>query len=160
MRRQRGPSIQAVVDGARNRAALGHAASLQAQPHMQLRPQRLGAGLPHCQPLIGGQVLGLALDAVDQRDALHRLQCHRALVDLDQLVELAPRVRQAARSRSVVLPEHALVAPELVAHQRARPAVQERGRVLGAPANAEVLLLCKKATPGCASKPPRAYAQT
>ncbi len=39
MRREWPLCIQAVGDGARNRAALGHTASLQPQPHVQILPQ-------------------------------------------------------------------------------------------------------------------------
>jgi hypothetical protein len=45
------PVVQAVVDGLGDRAAIGHALTLQAQPNMQFLAKRPGPDLPHGKAL-------------------------------------------------------------------------------------------------------------
>lgn len=55
--------------------------------------QRLGSTLPHGESCFDTQAPNLALDAVDSCDPLHRLECHRARVVLDdEFAELSARV--------------------------------------------------------------------
>ena len=61
---QRGPAVQAVVDGIGDGAAVGHAPALQLQPDMHFLPQGLGPGLPHVQSLLDRYAPGFSLDAV------------------------------------------------------------------------------------------------
>ena len=67
------------------------------EPGMQLVPERLGQLLASLRAgLLALMSRELALDPVDLGDAPERLRRHDAGVVLDQLVELPPRVGQAA----------------------------------------------------------------
>ena len=111
---------------------------------MQLLPHRPGNGLPTVQSCLSGLRGEFALDPVNLRDALQCLGGYCAVHTLaQQLVKLAPRVRQAGGGEVLVLSaDDAVVGLVFVAHQRATPAAalfpiaaEERNRVLSTSPN-------------------------
>ena len=87
---QRGPALEAVVDGLAGVAVLGDPGALLAQPGLQRddeRPAALGA---HVHALRRRQAVNLALDSEQRIDARNRLAGDRRLVDPGQIEELAP----------------------------------------------------------------------
>lgn len=131
VQRQRLPVVQAVVDGLADGAA-GHPLALQLQPGAQFLPQRAAHALAARVPFFGACARQQALDVVDPRPALQRLQRQRAATGAGtgagaargQLLELAPRMGCAAGGLPAAVHgriEHRAVARILVAHQRAAP---------------------------------------
>ena len=88
----------AVVDGAGDGAAVGHALALQTQPQMEFLAKRPGPGLPYGKALLLRQFPDFFLNPIQPGDALHGLGGDRTLVFFNQLVKFSPRVRHAAES--------------------------------------------------------------
>ena len=80
--RQRRPAVQAVVNGAGDGTAVGHALALQTQPQMEFLAKRPGPGLPRGQALLLRQFPHFLLDSVQPGDALHGLDPWAYLKDV------------------------------------------------------------------------------
>jgi hypothetical protein len=77
---ERGPTLEAVIDGLAGVAVLGHPGALLAQPILQFddeRPAALGA---HAHTLLWRQAVDLALDGKQRMDARNRLASNGALL--------------------------------------------------------------------------------
>lgn len=131
---ERVPAVQAVVERGGDAASIG-----QFHPGMQLDPQRLRVLLAMCQPGLHGHLSCLAFDMGDPRDVLYSLRCHGARAGLDQFVELATRVRQAAGLDAALAPEDDVIAPVIVTGECGRPLGQEVHRILRSPAGTKVV---------------------
>src|SRR5690606_28791203 len=107
--------------------------------------QRLGNGFglrsSYDPALLRCQVLGFALDLVQQLDVLQSLLSQRTLIGDVQVVELATGMRHAA-DLDDAFTEAGLVAGVIVTHQLAFPVNQEGAGMLTRPAGGEVVYDC------------------
>lgn len=136
---ERGPALQAVVERPGGASPVGHALALDDHPGVQRIPERLAALLPHGQAILCREFRDLLLDPVELGDALQRRRRYRARARLEQLVELAPSVRQAARLDALLKFEDDVIGAVVVAGERAALALEERHRMARRSADAEVV---------------------
>lgn len=123
------PSHSAPLAAARRATASGH-------------PLPRATSLAYSPSLVRHQLSDFTLDGVELAEELQRLLANLAALIGPEFVELAPRVRQATGLGDAEL-EACLVATEVVAHQRAAPAMlaqqpEEGASMLAAPAVGEV----------------------
>ena len=95
--RKRCPAVQAGVDGFGDRSAVARTLPMRDPPLPQRLGDQFGSQLPQPVALLGIEFARQTLDLVDRPNEIERFACERALVTDSQLMELAPRVRQATR---------------------------------------------------------------
>src|SRR5689334_16546537 len=139
------PVVEAVIDRCGDAAAVGHAAPLEFEPQLELRPQRLGQFLPPLVSMLRRHTREVPLDVVDLGQALDRRIGHWARPGLGHLVVLASGMHDTTCGYAPGVDARihcGVVAGVLVSQQRAAPrailAAEERDRILATTAQAEL----------------------
>src|SRR3954470_17995496 len=92
---ERGPQLEAVVDGLAGVTVLGDPGALLAQPAPQRDNEQSAALVADAHSLLRRHTVDFAFDGEQGIDALDRLGSDGRVVDARQIEELAPRVRPA-----------------------------------------------------------------
>ena len=118
------PAFQAVVDGLRRAAAIGHRHAGLEQPVVHRREAAAARVPAAMRARFHGHVPALCLDGIQRRDPAQRLLRDRIRLRLIQIEELPARVRQATQFRHP-LSEQRLVPGEIIDHEMALPPGEE-----------------------------------